>query len=258
MSQFANLINKKTAYDTEELAKILDASYSDSFTIDEEIQKERFSPSVIGYGSGTCPRRWVLAFRGAEWYQEHSSQSVDNMEAGTDAHARIQGNLQNSKLNVIIEKELIVDDPPVRGFVDVIIEDFNGHNIVIEIKTTRTEAWTSRRAKNKGPAYQVLQLLLYLYFLDEKHGLLLYEDKNDHQKLLIPVEMTEQNKKAVEKVVEWMRTVYGLYKQDKLPKNPFRANSKICKECPLQKWCFSQPEGDIDIDVLKYEDDLQQ
>jgi len=256
MSQFANLYYKRTPYDLNQLTKILDASYSDSFTIDEEIRKESFSPSVIGYGSGTCPRRWVLAFRGGDWYQEHSSQSVDNMEAGTDAHARIQGNLQNSNLKVVIEQELLVKDPPVRGFIDVIIEDFNGFNLVIEIKTTRTEAWVSRRAKNKGPAYQVLQLLLYLYFLGEKYGLLLYEDKNDHQKLLIPVEMTDKNKKAVENVVEWMRIVYQAYKDDKLPKNPFRSNSKICKECPLQKWCYSQPEGDIDIEVLKYEDDL--
>lgn len=256
MSQFANLFFKETPYDLEKLSKVLDASYSDSFTIDEEIQKKTFSPSVIGYGSGTCPRRWVLAFRGAEWFQKHSSQSVDNMETGTDAHARIQANLQNSKLKVIIEQELLVEDPPVRGFVDAIIEDFNGVNLVIEIKTTRTEAWNARRAKNKGPSYQVLQLLLYLYFLGEEYGVLLYEDKNDHQKLLIPVQMTEKNREAVEKVVEWMREVHKAYKEDKLPTNPFRSNSKICKECPVQKWCFNQPEGDTDIEVLKYEDNL--
>jgi CRISPR-associated protein Cas4 len=256
MSQFANLYFKKTAYDLDGLAKILDASYSDSFKIDDDIKKENFSPSVIGYGSGTCPRRWVLAFRGGPWYQEHSSKSVDNMQAGTDAHARIQANLQNSDLEVVIEQELLVEDPPIKGYIDVIIKNYNGFNLVIEIKTTRTEAWSARRAKNKGPAYQVLQLLLYLYFLGEQYGLLMYEDKNDHQKLLIPVEMNDKNKAAVEKVVEWMRLVHKAYKDDKLPMNPFRSNSKICKECPLQKWCYSQPKGDMDLEVLKYEDDL--
>lgn len=256
MSQFANLYFKNTPYDLKELSRVLDASYSNSFTIDEEITKKSFSPSTIGYLSGTCPRRWVLAFRGAQWFQEHSSHSVDNMESGTDAHARIQANFQNSDLKVIIEQELLVKDPPVRGFVDVIIEDFNGYNLVIEIKTTRTEAWGSRRAKNKGPAYQVLQLLLYMFFLGEEYGLLLYEDKNDHEKLLIPVQMTEKNKQAIEKVVEWMRKVYSVYKNDKLPKIPFRSNSKVCKSCPLQKHCFSQPEGDTEVEVLKYEDDL--
>src|SRR6185437_6470250 len=151
-------------------------------------------------------------------------------------------------------REINYEDPPIRGFVDVILKDYNGHNLVIEIKTTRTEAWRSRMVKNEGPEYQVLQLLIYLYVLEEKYGILLYEDKNDHQKLLIPVEMNEANKEKVEKVLDWMRLVYKTYEEGKLPKNLFRSNSKICKECPIQKWCFSQPEGDTEIPVLKYED----
>lgn len=254
MSQFANLFFKDTPYGLENLAKILDASYSDANNRDDFVTKKSFSPSAIGYGSGTCPRRWVLAFQGGQWVDEFTSQSVDNMTAGTDAHERIQNNLMNSDLDVTCEQELLVEDPPVRGFVDVIVRNYNGHNLVIEIKTTRTEAWTSRRNKNKGPDYQELQLLLYMYFLGEKYGLLLYEDKNDHQKLLIPLEMTEENLAKVEKVVEWMRKVYKTYQEDKLPKIPFRSNSKICKACPLQKWCHSQPEGDTEVEVLKYTD----
>lgn len=252
MSQFANLFFKEQPYGVEALAEILDASYSDSTNRDSFITKKSFSPSTIGYGSGTCPRRWVLAFRGAQFVENHSSQSVDNMTTGTDAHERIQKNLMNSDLDVTCEQELLVEDPPVRGFVDVVIKDFNGYNIVIEIKTTRTEAWTSRRAKNKGPEYQELQLLLYLYFLGEKYGLLLYEDKNDHQKLLIPVEMTDENLAKVEKVVQWMRKVRKTYEDGLLPKNLFRSNSKVCKECPVRQWCKDQPEGDTEVEVLKY------
>lgn len=255
MSQFANLWFDKTPYGLENLAKILDASYSTATNKNEHIKKERFSPSSIGYGSGKCPRRWVLAFNGAEFVEEYTSKSVDNMSAGTSAHERIQANFSNSNLEIEIEREIKNDDPPIRGFVDLIIKNYNGHNIVVEIKTTRTEAWRSRMVKNAGPEYQVLQLLIYLYILDERYGILLYEDKNDHQKLLIPVEMTDSNREKVESVFDWMRTVFSAYKQGQLPKNPFRSNSKICKECPVQKWCFSQPEGDTDIPVLKYEDE---
>jgi CRISPR-associated protein Cas4 len=254
MSQFANLWFPKTPYGLENLAQILDASYSDSTNRHEHIQKKTFSPSSVGYGSGKCPRRWVLAFRGADFIENHSSKSVDNMSAGTSAHERIQANFNNSKLETEIEREITSEDPPIRGFVDLIIKDYNGHNIVIEIKTTRTEAWRSRMVKNAGPEYQVLQLLIYLYVLEEKYGILLYEDKNDHQKLMIPVEMTPENKEKVEMVFDWMREVYKTYEEDKLPKNPFRSNSKICKECPIQKWCYSQPEGDTEVPVLKYED----
>lgn len=254
MSQFANLWFKKTPYGLENLAGILDASYSDASNSTEHITKKTFSPSAVGYGSGTCPRRWVLAFNGAEFVQNYTSKSVDNMSAGTSAHERIQANLTNSPLKAIIEKEVTSEDPPIRGFVDVIIEDFNNYDIVIEIKTTRTEAWKSRMMKNAGPDYHELQLLIYLKILQKKYGILLYEDKNDHQKLLIPVEMTEENEAKVDKVFDWMRNVYKIYEEGKLPKNPFRSNSKICKECPLQKWCYSQPEGDTEVPVLKYGD----
>jgi len=254
MSQFANLWYKDTPYGLENLAGILDASYSLETNKEEFITKKTFSPSSIGYGSGTCARRWVLSFNGAEFIQNYSSSSVDNMSAGTSAHERIQANITNSNLEAEIEREINYEDPPIRGFVDVILKDYNGHNLVIEIKTTRTEAWRSRMVKNEGPEYQVLQLLIYLYVLEEKYGILLYEDKNDHQKLLIPVEMNEANKEKVEKVLDWMRLVYKTYEEGKLPKNLFRSNSKICKECPIQKWCFSQPEGDTEIPVLKYED----
>lgn len=252
MSNFVNLLMRKTPYDLKELSKIIAGSYADATNIDEFITKTSFSPSVIGYGSGTCPRRWVLAFRGAQFKQDFDSTSVDNMTAGTDAHRRIQENFGNSDLDIEVEKEIRSEDPPIHGFVDLIIHNFNSYNVVVEIKTTRSEAFEHRRAKNAGPEYQVLQLLIYLYLLEERFGILLYENKNDHRKLIIPIELTEENKARVESVLEWMRQVYGAYKQDVLPKKPFRSNSKICKQCPVRDWCYNQPEGDTEMEVLDY------
>ena len=89
-NQFANFIMKRTPYNLKNLARVIDASYTDGVNRKEFIQKETFSPSTIGYQSGRCPRRWVMAFRGAEFNQQHESQSADNMAAGTAAHERIQ------------------------------------------------------------------------------------------------------------------------------------------------------------------------
>jgi CRISPR/Cas system-associated exonuclease Cas4 (RecB family) len=252
VSQFANYFFKRTPYDIKSLAEIIDASYSDGSNRIEHVQKETFSPSTIGYMSGRCPRRWVMLFRGADVEEIHSSQSVDNMSAGTSAHERIQANFKNSGLNIEVEHELWSEDPPVHGFVDIIIRDYNGYDIIIEIKTTRTEAFTSRKAKNAGPEYQTMQLLLYMYLMEIDHGLLLYEDKNDHDKLLIPVEMTPENRQRIEGVVEWMRTVKATYEADQLPERPYRINSKECKSCPLQKYCFEQPQGDIKLEPLEF------
>jgi CRISPR-associated protein Cas4 len=251
-SNFSNIFIKPTPYDLKDLTRFIDATYSKSTDVHEMKTKESFSPSVVGYGSGMCPRRHFLAFKGADFDQKYDCTSVDNMQAGTDAHKRIQDNIANSGIECVIEHELINEDPPIHGFVDMILKDFNGHDLVVEIKTTRWEAFEYRRANNTGAEYQVLQLLIYLYLLKERYGILLYENKNDHRKIVVPVEMTQENKVKVEKVFEWMRTVYAAFKEDQLPKNPFRSNSKICKECPIKTWCFNQPEGNLDLKVLEY------
>jgi CRISPR/Cas system-associated exonuclease Cas4 (RecB family) len=253
-NQFANFFFKRTPYDLKALAKIVDASYGNKINKKEFITKKSFSPSTVGYGSGKCPRRWVMAFQGAEFDNQHESRSVDNMAAGTAAHERIQGNFENANdFTLDIEWDLWVQDPPIHGFVDMIIRDYNGFDIVVEIKTTRTEAFTSRKMKAAGPDYQVLQLLLYMYFLEMKYGLLLYEDKNDHDKLLIPVEMTLDNRQKIEKVVEWMRLVYKTYQDDHLPERPYRKNSKICQQCPLLEWCGAKGVGDVKLESLEFD-----
>jgi CRISPR/Cas system-associated exonuclease Cas4 (RecB family) len=203
-----------------------------------------------------CPRRWVMAFQGAEFDEEQDAVAVDRMETGTDAHERIQKNLHQSNITLDVEWEFWNIDPPMHGFIDIILRDFHGFDIVVEIKTTRTEAFQARRAHQKGPDYQVLQLLLYMHFLGIKHGLLLYEDKNDHSKLLIPVEMDDVNKEKIEAVVQWMQTVYKTYENGDLPKRPFRKNSKICQSCPLLKWCGEQPEGTVDLPALGFTQDV--
>jgi len=259
-SQFANFIMKPTPYGLKSLAQILDASYSEGSNKTQSLTKETFSPSQLGYGSGACPRRWVMAFTGAEFEYNYSSTSVDNMENGTDRHERIQRNFHHSNLTLDVEYDLWSEDPPVHGYVDVIIRDLNGYDIVIEIKTTRHEAFVHRRAKNMGPDYQVLQLLLYLYLLEIDHGLLLYESKNTHEKLLIPIEMTPENREKVEVVVEWMRNVYRTFEEGKLPERPFTRRSKECKDCPLMRDCWdNRPDGDVKIEpmvfTMKDEDD---
>jgi CRISPR-associated protein Cas4 len=252
-NQFANLFFKRTPYDLKTLSKIINESYSNGINKKEFIQKKTFSPSTVGYGAGKCPRRWVMAFQGAEFNEKHDSKSVDNMATGTAAHERIQNNFHHSnEFTLDIEWDLWVTNPPIHGFVDMIIRDYNGFDIVVEIKTTRTEAFMSRKMKNAGPDYQVLQLLLYMYFLDMKYGLLLYEDKNDHDKLLIPVEMTPDNRQKIEKVVEWMQKVYKTYEDGLLPERPYRKNSKECKSCPLLDWCVAQPTGDIKLEPLEF------
>lgn len=255
MSFLESWLVKKTPYSLENLTKILRESYAKSVRSNEHIQKKTFSPSVIGYGHGQCPRYWNLAFRGADYEYNHNSQSIDNMRIGTDSHSRIQENFINGNLDVECEKEITHDDPPMRGFVDLIIKNFDGFTIVVEIKTTRMESFAFRKAKVQAMDYHELQLLLYLYVLNLECGLILYENKNDNEKILIPVQMNEENKKKVNRVLKWMREVYEIYKNDEIIKNPYRKNSRVCGGCPIKKWCFEKsPEGTISKKPLDYSD----
>lgn len=253
VGQFIKLFESKApGFDAKGLAKILDASYTAKANKTEFLTKKGYAPSTLLFGNGACPRYWYLAFNGAEFVKQHDAYSVDNMQSGTDAHKRMQSNFESSGLEIENEHELRNEDPPIHCFVDAIVKNYQGHDVVVEIKTTRAEAFAHLLAKNEGRPYQVMQLLIYMHLLQERYGCLLYENKNDHTKLLIPVEMTIENKEKVEIVFEWMRMVYANYKAGKLPENPYRSNSKICKSCPIQKWCFEKENGTVKLATLSY------
>jgi len=254
--QFVTLFhNKKAGFDVNKLTNILDAAYTQDYDSADNKTKTGFAPSTLFYGEGDCPRRWFLAFSGADFVKAYDPYSVDNMRSGTDAHRRMQENFLNSELDVIVEEELYCEDPPIHCFVDVVIKNFEGlDEIPIEIKTTRTEAFAHLVVKNEGRDYQVAQLLLYMYLKNKQWGALLYENKNDHKKLLIPVEMTPDRKEKIESIMDWMRIVYANWQEseenENLPKRPYRKNSKICGGCQLKDWCFDQEEGKIELPTL--------
>lgn len=91
-----------------------------------------------------------------------------------------------------------------------------------------------------------------MYIEKTDHGLLLYENRNDHRKLLIPVLMDEENKEKLEGVFNWCRQVLDAYNSDELPENIFRSNAKECKTCPLRKTCFAAPAGTVRLEKLTY------
>jgi len=251
VSLFMNKKAKDAGFDTSKLTKILDATYAKEYNTEETKTKTGFAPSTLFYGEGDCPRRWFLAFSGAPFNKVVDAYSADNMRSGTDAHRRIQDNLLQSDLDIIVEEELENEDPPIHCFVDVVVRNFEGQEeIPIEIKTTRSEAFAHLVVKNEGRDYQVAQLLLYMYLKNTPWGALLYENKNDHKKLLIPVEMTPERKAKIERVFEWMRIVYKNWQDGTLPERPYRKNSKICSGCQLKEWCFEQDAGVIELPTL--------
>jgi CRISPR/Cas system-associated exonuclease Cas4 (RecB family) len=202
-------------------------------------QKKTFSPSTIAYGHGECPRYWYLAFDGGIFEDNALPADVANMTNGTLSHERIQKAIANSGILIDSEFKIISESPPIFGYGDVLL-NWEGNEVVGEIKTTRNEVFEYRKKTNKPKAGHVVQLLIYMKVL-----------KKAHELLVIPIEVNDYYIKWVDDAFEWMRTVHKAWQDRELPKKNYRSNSKICKNCPLSKVCAVAEVGSIKIESLE-------
>jgi len=203
-----------------------------------ERTKESFAPSNLGY-SGTCPRYWYYAFNGVEFAYHNEPLAVANMKNGTSAGERIADTLEAAGILTGREVEVTnpTNDPPIRGFIDALV-NWQGQEVVVEVKTTNTNTWNSRVAKYTVPGYQLLQLLIYMHLTNHERGFLLTENKDTNQLFVYPVKMTEKNTQLVEDTLDWMRMVKENADNGELPTRPFNKSSYQCKGCPVRDKCW--------------------
>lgn len=219
---------------------------------DEEVIKTGFSPSALVWGDGKCARRWHLLFAGADWYSEDTALSIDRMQAGTDGHERIQKRLEEGPLDVEIEANLRMSDPPLNSYCDAVVK-MDDKVIPLEIKTVGDMAFEARRTTQKAAHYHTTQLLLYMHILETDEGILLYENRDTFKKLAIPIYMTDDYREYLDEVIEWMKVVRGAYDEEMFAKvfKGRRKNSRMCAACPVRRACDNAPVGDIEIPLLK-------
>lgn len=212
--------------------------------------KKTFSPSTIVYGHGECPRYWYLAFEGGTFEDNVNAFAVANMSNGTLSHERIQKAIENAGILIDSEFKVISSDPPIFGFGDVLVE-WNGEQVVGEIKTMSSEGFEYRKTHMKPKTSHLAQLLIYMKILKKSKGFLLYENKNNHELLALPVEVNDHYVKWIDYAFEWMREVRNAWENKTLPKKNYRSNSKICKNCPLVKECALSEAGTVKIASLE-------
>lgn len=229
--------------------KSIEQAYLKMRRPDGFMQKKSFSPSAIGYGKGRCPRYWNYMFNGVEVFDDVDAMGIANMAYGTEAGERIAKLMDLAGTLIQAEEEITNVDPPIRGFIDAIVE-FNGITAVAEVKTTKQESFMHRKM-GKAPFYNLIQVLIYMKLKNLENGFLLYENKNDQSFTVIPVKMNAKNKKIVDDAFEWMQKVYKAYQANQLPRRPFTQKSVVCKFCPLAKSCWEDRSGDIDISPLE-------
>jgi CRISPR/Cas system-associated exonuclease Cas4 (RecB family) len=142
------------------------------------------------------------------------------------------------------------DDPPIFGYGDVML-DWEGEEIVGEIKTMLNEGFEYRKNSMKPKTGHLIQLLIYMKILGKKKGVLIYENKNNHEMLVLPVEVDDNYREWIDNAFQWMRDVRKAWEDRTLPTKNYRSNSKICKTCPIQKACADAGEGVVKIKSME-------
>jgi CRISPR/Cas system-associated exonuclease Cas4 (RecB family) len=218
--------------------------------VDKHQQKKTFAPSTIAYGHGECPRYWYLAFDGQTFEDHADAYGAANMTAGSLSHGRIQTAMRDSGILIEDEFKITNDDPPIFGYGDVML-DWQGEPLLGEIKTMMNEGFEYRKASGKPKTGHLIQLLIYMKILKKAKAVMIYENKNNHELLLLPVEVNDHYRRWVDQAFDWMREVRRAWVDRTLPTKNYRSNSKICKTCPIKKACASAETGVIKIKSLE-------
>lgn len=213
-------------------------------------QKKSFAPSTIAYGHGECPRYWYLAFEGGTFEDHADPFAGANMTNGTKSHERIQQAIVDAGIMIKDEFKITYDDPPIFGYGDAIVE-WEDEELLIEIKTAMQEGFEYRKRTGKAKLGHLIQILIYMKILKKAKGVIMYENKNNHELLAIPVVVNDYYIEWVDQAFDWMREVRKSWEDKKLPKKNYRSNSKICKTCPLAKVCAEAGEGEVKIKSLE-------
>lgn len=226
--------------------------------VDKFQQKKTFAPSTIAFSHGECPRYWYLAFEGATFTDNADAYGGANMTAGTKSHERIQEAMGNVPgFLVDSEFKITYDNPPIFGYGDVMLNFDEYPELLGEIKTMPHEAFEYRKTSGKPKLGHLVQLLIYMKIKNKNKAVLIYENKNNHDLLVFPIELNEYMYQWVENTFEWMRTVRKAWEDKTLPEKNYRSNSKICKTCPIQAACASAGSGEIKINSLEPLDEKQ-
>ncbi len=235
-------------------------------------KKTNFSASGLTYGAGECPRYWYLAFDGAVFHDNSDAYGVANRTNGTLGHERIQEAIEasglldpemvmdptprkyNKQTHPAMEFRVSSDNPPFDGYGDVMLR-IDGERVIGEIKTITNEGFEYKKNSRKPKMGHLMQLLIYMRVWNIDKGVMIYENKNNHELLTLPIVMNDHYRRWVDQAFDWMREVHEDWKKQELPQKPYRSNSKICKVCPIQKACAEAETGVIKLKPLELLED---
>jgi CRISPR/Cas system-associated exonuclease Cas4 (RecB family) len=194
-----------------------------------------FHPSSLGTASGRCPRKLVYLLQGVEKKNVLSPRILRVMQDGVRMHQTLQTWFSEMGILVAPEIPIVWEDPPIRGHADGII-NWEGEDILLEIKTIRSDAFNKLVLLNAPKNEAFLQANIYAYILGLEKIWFVYYNKDDAQ-----IALFEKNcdKILAEKQIDEWRAIYKMFVDGVLPDRPYKKNSVQCKSCELAYHCWS-------------------
>lgn len=191
---------------------------------------EYFRPS----NTNQCARYWYYCFTGVDYPTSFSAQTYRIFDNGHAVHDRLYGYFK--ELGILVEEELPVslDDPPIQGTADGII-DLHGHKL-IELKSISTEGFEYRRLAHKPSDDHFRQAQIYMECLKLDSGFVIYENKNNQQ--ILPIYI-ERDQKFIDKLFNKYRKIYKSVTEGAIPDRPYKRTSKNCAKCDLESHCWA-------------------
>lgn len=243
-------VGSKSTKESSDLVKKIESGYVLKFPTKFN-KKKSFAPSTLTFGHGECARYWYLAFDGADFEEMSDARGIANRTGGTASHERIQEAMLHSGILSLKEFEIKSENPPIYGYGDVLLKWNGTDEFLGEIKTITDDDFKYRKDNLKAKDAHIMQVLIYMKILNKTEAVIIYENKNTHELLAIPIFMTEQYQKWVDGAFEWMKEVRKAWTNKTLPIKNYRSNSKICKYCPVQQACANAETGVIKIKPLE-------
>ena len=202
----------------------------------------KYYPSEIG----NCLRKVWYSYK---FPQEVSAELLKIFEAGNIMHGFVVEVLKSEKHKEVqlLKSEFPfkhkMEDFEISGRIDnLVLVNASGKEVLIEVKSTGDLGFVMTEPKVEN----VMQLQLYMHFLDIHNGVLLYVDKRNLQSQVFTI---QYDSKFAEEILERFKKLHSHLKEGKLPDPEARIVREEmgwqCKRCEYRERCYQATPSNI-------------
>lgn len=242
----APVLSDEEKSDLDEFIDAFEAYWIDSRDTSRNIETDGFHASSLGVSHGKCARRNVYLLKGVAKQNRVDHRVMRVFANGHAVHERLQTAMEAMGIDMISEVPVRHKEPPIRGHADGTAV-WKDRKILIEIKSCSDEVFVNRLKWKKPKDDHFDQCNIYAYILGYDVIWIIYENKNNQQ---VKIFEKKADPTGAEKIIDAWHAQWLCFKDDKLPKRPYKPTSPVCGGCDLKYHCFA--DADMGVDLKPY------